>query len=119
MVEYDLAASGISGFETAFQLCYQALVLSGKMELNQLIRLMTVQPAQILNLPAGTLAVGAAADIALVDLDCEQTIRVEDFLSKGKNSPFAGMAVTGRVVHTLVDGEWVYRDGNIAPRFED
>ena len=88
MVEYDLAASGISGFETAFQLCYQALVLSGKMELNQLIRLMTVQPAQILNLPAGTLAVGAAADIALVDLDCEQTIRVEDFLSKGKIRPF-------------------------------
>ena len=75
--------------------------------------------SQILNLPAGTLAVGAAADIALVDLDCEQTIRVEDFRSKGKNSPFAGMAVTGRGVHTLVYGEWVYRDGNIAPRFED
>ncbi|MBC8528770.1 dihydroorotase [Christensenellaceae bacterium NSJ-44] len=119
MVEYDLAASGISGFETAFQLCYQALVLSGKLDVSRLIALMTVQPAQILGLPAGTLAVGAAADIALVDLDCAQTIRVEDFLSKGKNSPFDGMAVTGRVVHTLVDGEWVYRDGCIAPRFED
>ena len=104
-VEYALAASGISGFETAFALCWTHLVCAGLMTPAQLVRCMTSAPASILNLPAGTLAVGAAADITLADPNAVWTVEPERFASKGKNTPFAGKTYTGRVCQTYVGGK--------------
>ena len=67
-VEYPLAASGMVGFETAFAICYTELVEKGFMDMSRLVSLMTANPARILNLPAGTLAPGARADVTLADI---------------------------------------------------
>ena len=110
-VEFALAASGISGFETAFALCYTAMVEPGLMDINTLISKMTVEPARALGLEAGTLAVGAPADITLIDPEAEWTVDPSKFLSKGKNTPFAGKRVRGAVAYTFVDGKCAWQEG--------
>lgn len=109
-VEYALAASGISGFETAFALCYTAMVLPGLMSVNQLISKMTVEPARALGLDAGTLTPGAAADVVILDPKAVWAIDPDKFLSKGKNTPFAGKVVTGGVKRTYVAGKCVWQE---------
>ena len=80
------------------------------MTLKQLIDCMSTKPANIFNLPYGTLEVGAAADITIIDLDKEMEIDSSQFLSKGKNTPFNGYNVTGWPVMTLVGGRVAYKD---------
>lgn len=109
-VEYPLAASGIVGFETAFAVCYTELVLKGYMDVERLVSLMTHRPAQILNLPAGTLAPGARADIALVDIGETWTVEAAKLHSKSKNTPFDGRTYTGRVKRTLCGGRTIYEE---------
>lgn len=110
-VEYALAASGISGFETAFALCNTAMVLTGLMDINMLISKMTCEPARVLGLNAGTLTPGAAADVVVIDPNEVWAIDPQKFLSKGKNTPFKGKVVTGAIKRTYVAGKCVWQEG--------
>ena len=109
-VEYNLAAFGISGLETSFALSYTALVKSGELTLAELAEKMSTNPAEILGLQGGKLEVGAPADFVAVDLNAQWKIDPKEFVSKGKNTPFAGRKVYGRVKCTVVDGEVKYEN---------
>lgn len=98
---------GIVGLETSFALCYTTLVRGGYMSLTQLISCMSSRPAQILGIARGTLLAGSAADLCIVDLS-EYEIKPERFASKGRNTPFGGRKVWGRVQATMVNGRFVY-----------
>jgi len=104
------APFGIVGFETAFPLLYTQYVETGKWTLKQLVDWMTVKPAQIFDLPYGTVEVGAAADLVLIDLNKEQTINPEEFATKGRNTPFTGWKAKGWPVLTMVEGNIVYEE---------
>lgn len=104
-VEYNLAAFGMSGIETSFALSYTYLVKSGIMGLEELMKLMSYNPAKTLDLEGGEIKEGGAADLAIVDLNAAYTIDGSKFLSKGKNTPFNGYKVYGKVLSTIVDGE--------------
>jgi len=109
-VEYNLAAFGISGLETSFALSYTALVKSGELTLPQLAEKMSAPTAEILSLKGGKIEVGAPADLTFADLNEEWTIDPDEFVSKGKNTPFTGVKVYGRVKYTVVDGEIKYEE---------
>ena len=109
-VEYNLAAFGISGLETSFALSYTVLVKGGHLTLSGLADRMSAAPARILSLPGGSIAVGQPADLAVADLNEEWTIDPAGFVSKGKNTPFAGRKVFGRIKYTVVDGEIKYEE---------
>ena len=108
-VEYNLAAFGISGIETSFSLSYTYLVKGGVLSLPELADRMSAAPARILRLEGGKIAEGEAADLMLADLNAEYVIDGKKFVSKGKNTPFGGMKVSGKVVCTIVDGDVKYR----------
>lgn len=105
---FATAPFGIVGLETAFSLSYSNLVLKDILNLKQLVEKMSWNPAKILNIPKGTLGEGAIADITIVDLENEYEIQVDQFFSKGVNTPFGGYRVRGRVEYTLVNGNIVY-----------
>ena len=106
-VEFDHAAFGISGFETALALTL-GLVESGRIDLMEAVAKWTANPARVAGIPGGTLLEGAPADLVVVDQAARWTVDPQTFLSKGKNTPFAGMELAGQVVHTFVGGEKVY-----------
>lgn len=103
------AAFGIVGLETAFALGYTCLVEAGILSLNRLIELMTAKPAAVLGIDKGCIVSGRAADIAVVDVRDSYKIDASSFASKGRNTPFDGMTVKGRVRATIVDGKVVYQ----------
>ncbi len=109
-VEYNLAAFGISGIETSFALSYTALVKSGIMTEAELAQKMSGNAASVLSLEGGKIAVGEVADFAIVDLNEQWTINPAEFASKGKNTPFAGWKVYGKVKYTVVDGKVKYEE---------
>ena len=102
---------GIVGSETAFQLIYTHFVETGRFTLEQVINWLAVQPAEIFALNAGTLTVGAPADVAVFDITQTCTIDKEDFLSKGENTPFIGWKVKGETQMTFVNGKLVWQKG--------
>ena len=106
-VEYSMAAFGISGLETAVPLAVTHLLRPGVLTPLQLAERMSLAPAKLLKLDAGYIAEGGPADITIIDPEAEITVDTEKFLSKGKNSPFDGMRLWGRVVHTIVEGRMV------------
>ncbi len=108
-VEYNLAAFGISGIETSFSLSYTYLVKGGVLSLPELADRMSAAPARILHLEGGKIAEGEVADLMLADLNAEYVIDGKKFVSKGKNTPFGGMKVSGKVVCTIVDSDVKYR----------
>lgn len=108
-VEYNLAAFGISGIETSFALSYTYLVKGGVLSLSELADRMSAAPARILYLEGGKIAEGEVADLMLADLNAEYVIDSKKFVSKGKNTPFGGMKVSGKVLCTIVDGDVKYR----------
>ena len=103
-VEFPLAPFGVIGLETAVPVCLDRLVRTGLVPLGRLVELFTIGPARVLRLAAGTLRVGAAADVTVLDLDRETTIRPQEFLSKSRNTPFAGWKLRGAPALTLVAG---------------
>ena len=103
-VEFHIAASGISGFETAFCVSNTELVRSGRMDMSRLIALMSTQPARILGVPGGTLGVGAPADVVVLDPERQVTVDAKKFVSRGKNTPFDGRTYYGAVCATIVGG---------------
>lgn len=100
---------GIVGLETAFALGVTELVKTGILTLSQLVEKMSMNPAAVLGRSIGTLAPGTAADIVLADVEEKYTIDKSQFASKGKNTPFHGREVYGRVYRTIVDGKTVYQ----------
>ena len=103
-VEFHLAASGISGFETAFCVSHTELVKKGYLTLPQLIERMSTRPAQLLGVPGGELGVGAVADLVVLDPEREVTVDASRFVSRGHNTPFDGKTYTGAVVMTMAGG---------------
>ncbi len=108
-VDFSAAANGISGLESAFALSYTYLVDSGVITLDKLIELMSQKPAKLLGLESGNLKVGGLADITLVDLNKIYKIDAKTFRSKGKNTPFDGWEVKGKVCATVVEGKIKYK----------
>lgn len=97
-------APGFIGLETAFSNCYEVLVKSGLISLNDLVRIMSTRPSEILKVKKGKLEVGYIADFTLVDLDKSFEYKKEDIASKSKNSLMIGRKLTGSI-------ERVYRKG--------
>lgn len=104
------APFGIVGFETAFPLLYTHFVKTGKWTLHQLIEWMATKPAEIFKLPYGKIEVGASADLVLIDLEKEQQIDAEGFVSMGRNTPFNGWTAQGWPVMTIYNGQIVWED---------
>lgn len=108
----EQAPSGISGFETAFG-ALMSLVHTGRLPLPTLIRKLTSAPAALLGErfgKLGTLEIGAAGDIVIIDPDMEWVVDTTKFASKGRNTPLAGRTLKGRVMATVCGGKVVYRD---------
>ena len=109
-VEFDAAPFGIIGLETELGLFLDLLVHRHRtIDLPRLIALFTVNPAKLLGLDSGTLSLGAAADITLIDPDLEWTVKADDFASASRNTPFDGWKLKGRAVRTIVDGKTVWQ----------
>jgi dihydroorotase len=104
------APFGIVGLETAFPLLYTHLVKKEVITLAQLIDKLTVKPANVFGLNYGILKPGASADLTVIDLEKTQPIQPERFLSKGRNTPFAGWVCQGWPVMTLLSGQPVWQD---------
>ncbi|MBO6007084.1 MAG: dihydroorotase [Lachnospiraceae bacterium] len=101
------APSGIRGLETALGLGITELVKKGYLSMMDLLRVMTIGPAQVYDLDAGYIAEGGPADIVLIDPDAEWTVG-DDFASKAHNTPFIGRKLTGKVIMTIASGKIVY-----------
>jgi dihydroorotase len=108
-VEFDRAPFGIVGLETELGLFLDLLVHKRKViDLRRLIEMYTVEPARLLNLNAGTLSVGASANVTLIDPHMEWTISASKFQSLSRNTPFDGWKLKGRAVRTIVGGKTVW-----------
>lgn len=103
------APFGIVGLETAFSLAVTELVEAGYLTKMQLVERMSLAPAEILHVNTGTLKEGMPADLVIADFEDEYTISSKEFVSKGKNTPFEGKRVKGRILRTIVDGKTVYQ----------
>ncbi|SEH71648.1 dihydroorotase [Halobacillus karajensis] len=101
---------GITGLETAFPLLYTHLVERGEQTLEQLIEWLTRKPAETFGLSYGTLEIGGFADLTFVDVHTEKLIDREQFISKGKNTPFQGWLVKGWPERTMVEGKIVWEE---------
>ncbi|MFZ5775993.1 MAG: dihydroorotase [Thermodesulfobacteriota bacterium] len=108
-VEFDLAANGIIGLETAVPLTL-ALVRQGIITPARMVELLALNPARLLRVAGGTLAVGAAADITVIDPERRFVFTEESVRSKSKNSPFLGWELQGKAVLTLLDGRPTHQE---------
>lgn len=102
------APFGIVGLETAFALSMTELVAPGYLTPAQLVEKLSVNPARILGIPKGRIGEGCIADLVIADPKQEYVIDRNSFFSKGKNTPFDGRKVRGRILYTFVDGKLVY-----------
>jgi len=115
LCEFDLAAFGISGFETALG-SLMGLAHNGDINLVTLITKLTYEPAKIIGSKhgiLGTLAVGAPADVTIFDPNLEWVVDTKAFASKGKSTPLAGDTLKGRVMATIFQGKLIYKDDSI------
>jgi dihydroorotase len=99
--EFDFAPFGIVGLETSLGLTLQ-LVQEGVLSLSVAIQKLTTNPASVMKLSKGTLSIGAAADITIIDPDLAWTVDASQFKSKSKNTPFNGWKLKGKAVQTIV-----------------
>jgi dihydroorotase len=109
LVEFDRAPFGITGLETAVPLVFDRLVHAGRITVNRAIELLSANPARVFNLPGGSLADGAPADIVVLDPDRRVTIDAARQRTKSRNTPFHGWELRGGVALTLVAGRIVHR----------
>lgn len=108
-VEFDQAANGIIGLETAVPLFIRMMREAG-MDASLLVRTMSVNPARILNVAGGSLAKGQPADVTVIDPERQFVYSEDQVVSKSKNSPFLDWSFTGKAVLTIVDGRITYSD---------
>lgn len=106
--DLEHAPFGIVGLETSVALTVTNLVKKGYLTPMQMAAKMSYNPAKVLGIPKGTLDEGKIADITIIDPDKEYTIDVNNFESKGKNTPFDGYKVSGEVEYTILNGKVVY-----------
>ncbi len=104
------APFGIVGLETAAALTYTFLVEPGRLSMMQMAEKMSCNPARILGIGRGVVEEGAPADLTLFDTGRSWVVDPRQFLSKGRNTPFAGMTLTGKVLATIVDGEVAFEE---------
>lgn len=112
-VSYKEAAFGIVGLETAVALTITELVDKGVLTPMQMIEKMSTNPAKLIGIDKGMLKVGKIADITIIDPEVSYEIDVNTFVSKGKNSPFHGKEVKGKVKYTIVGGKVVVDHGEL------
>ncbi|MBW3600756.1 MAG: dihydroorotase [Planctomycetes bacterium] len=105
MQELDQAPFGMIGLETMLPLVITHLIEPGHLDWPTALAKMTIHPARILGLEAGTLAIGAPGDITIIDPNLEWTVSPHDFRSQSANTPFIGWRMKGRATHTIVGGE--------------
>ena len=109
-VEFDQAPFGIVGLETELGIFIDLLVHKHrKIDVVRLIEMYTAEPAKLLKLNAGTLSIGAPADVTLIDPVLEWTVRIDNFKSESRNSPFEGWKLKGGAVQTIVAGKTVWK----------
>jgi len=109
MQEFEKCPFGIIGLETALGIALDRLVHSGKINVNRLVELFTVNPARILGLERGTLAPGTAGDVTIFSTDQQWTYDVNKSFSKSRNTPFDGASFRGGPVATIVAGQIVWK----------
>jgi dihydroorotase len=107
--EFADAPNGIVGLETALGVALTSLVDAGVIDITTLVERMSCAPARVLGLREGTLAPGAAADVTVFDPERWWVVEPSHFVSKGRNTPYAGKELRGRAVYTIVGGEVVFR----------
>lgn len=107
----EKAPSGMVGLETSLGITLTQLYHTGEMTLPEIIAKMTVNPVRILNLDCGRLSAGSAADLTIFDPNEEWVVDAEKFASKGRNTPFNGRTLKGKVKYTIVGGKIIYQDG--------
>ena len=108
-MEFDAAPFGIIGLETELGLFLDLLVHKHRtIDIARLIKMYTVEPSRLLKIDAGTLSVGRRADVTLIDPELEWTVKVDQFQSASRNSPFGGWKLKGRAVRTIVGGKTVW-----------
>ncbi|MFL5470570.1 MAG: dihydroorotase [Gemmatimonadaceae bacterium] len=112
--EFADAPNGIVGLETALAVVVTNLVETGYLSFPQLVDRMSCTPARIFNLPGGSLARGAAADVTVFDPRLRWKVDPTRFLSKGRNTPYSGATLVGRAACTIVAGSVVFRSGSSA-----
>jgi dihydroorotase len=112
--EFADAPNGIVGLETALAIIVTNLVEKGYLGFSDLVDRMSCTPARIFNLPGGSLKRGSAADVTVFNPSARWKVDPSQFLSKGRNTPYAGMTLVGRAACTIVAGSVVYRSGNSA-----
>ena len=110
LVEFDRAPFGIVGLETAVPLVFDRLVHAGRIGIDRMVELLSVNPARLFALPGGTLAGGAPADITVLAPDLPVTISAVSLRSRSKNTPFDGWQLRGGIAATIVGGSVVYRN---------
>jgi dihydroorotase len=108
--EFDYAAFGISGLETALSLLYHNFIKTEIINWNELLRMYYYKPGEILKIESEGLKQGARADLLIFNPEHEWTVDKNKFKSKGKNTPFAGQKLTGKNEITFVGGKMVYDD---------
>jgi dihydroorotase len=113
--EYDRAAFGVVGLETAVPVLLDRLVRPGVLDLKTLIARLSTDPARLLGLPGGSLSPGQPGDLAVLDLARELAIQPARFHSRGRNTPFAGWTVTGAPWMTIVNGHIVWQAERLDP----
>lgn len=106
--EYDYASFGISGLETALSLIYTNFVKTNKISWKRLVELMVDNPAKIIKVQPAGLKVGVKANLTVFDKEKKWTVDCREFKSMGKNTPFNGMVLDGKVIMTICDGKIVY-----------
>ncbi len=109
-LDKEKGAPGISGIETAFPICYTKLVKEGHINLEKLSEIMSKRPGEIIGCNKGQIKIGYDGDLVLVDLEKKYEINNKEFYSKGKNSPFNGVTVWGKIIKTIKSGEIVYSE---------
>jgi len=114
--EFDDAPFGLIGLETAVPILMDRLVRPGVIDMTRLVTLLSVGPARVLGLKKGTLAVGADADITVIDPSLEMAVDVARFQSRSRNCPFHGWRLRGWPVLTMVGGRPVHELQSAAPR---
>ena len=107
--EFADAPNGIVGLETALAVNITWLVAAGLIDLGTLVDKMACAPARVFHLQGGTLRRGSVADVTIFDPDTEWTVDPTRFRSKGRNTPYTGQRLRGRVHYTIVDGQLIHR----------
>lgn len=112
-LEFENAANGISSIEIAFPLVWTHLVETGQFELSEIVKIMSLNPANILRIERGSLIPGKVADVMIFDPNMEKEVKSAEFYSKGKNCPYENEVLSGWPVKVLRAGRLVLDDGKI------